>query len=80
MLLTDSDLVIDDNVQGETVLGEGRSGLLDRREDSDTQIRQAMERKKAGTPRRGLSGPITSNLEVIYKTLCVIKHLSCVHM
>ncbi len=57
----EDDLVIEDDIESETVLGGGRSGLLDQdQEDSEMNYPQAKSKM------RGMSGPISSSLDVSY--------------
>ncbi|XP_065927260.1 probable ubiquitin carboxyl-terminal hydrolase MINDY-4 [Magallana gigas] len=58
------DLVIDDNVEGETLLGSGKAGLMDREDPKDsfpTPLR--LQGRPISAKKKGMSGPITSNLE-----------------
>lgn len=58
------DLVIDDNVEGETLLGSGKAGLMDREDPKDSfPTPQRLQGRPISAKKKGLSGPITSNLE-----------------
>ncbi len=55
----EDDLVIEDDLESETVLGGGRAGLLDQdQEEIDMNYPQAKSKM------RGMSGPISSSLDV----------------
>ncbi|XP_033762139.1 probable ubiquitin carboxyl-terminal hydrolase MINDY-4 [Pecten maximus] len=56
------DLVIDDNLESETVLGEGKSGVLAQGSSEVTPSTQKT-RPRSSNKHRGLSGPVTSNLD-----------------
>lgn len=59
-----SDLVIEDSHEGETVLGDGKSGILQQEEEEDqlpTCSVQSRPRSAAKPRSLGMSGPITSN-------------------
>ncbi|XP_053394221.1 probable ubiquitin carboxyl-terminal hydrolase MINDY-4 isoform X2 [Mercenaria mercenaria] len=61
---SNSDLVIEDSHEGETVLGDGRSGVLQLEEEEDqlpTRTVQSRPRSAAKPRSLGMSGPITSN-------------------
>lgn len=58
------DLVIDDNVEGETLLGSGKAGLMDREDPKDSfPTPQRLQGRPISAKKKGMSGPITSNLE-----------------
>ncbi|XP_061180433.1 probable ubiquitin carboxyl-terminal hydrolase MINDY-4 [Saccostrea echinata] len=58
------DLIIDDDVEGETVLGAGKAGLMDKEDTNDyLPTPQRLQARPVSAKRKGLSGPITSNLE-----------------
>ncbi|XP_060606069.1 probable ubiquitin carboxyl-terminal hydrolase MINDY-4 [Ruditapes philippinarum] len=62
-----SDLVIEDSHEGETLLGDGKSGVLQLEEEEDqlpTRTMQSRPRSAAKPMSLGMSGPITSNVEV----------------
>lgn len=64
------DLVIDDNVEGETLLGSGKAGLMDREDPKDSfPTPQRLQGRPISAKKKGLSGPITSNLEVSMERL-----------
>lgn len=69
------DLVIDDNVEGETLLGSGKAGLMDREDPKDSfPTPQRLQGRPISAKKKGMSGPITSNLEVSVKRLKVKQH------
>ena len=53
--------MIEDEIESETVLGEGKASLLDNQED-DMNPASSLNRSKGKM--RGMSGPISSNLDV----------------
>lgn len=58
------DLVIDDNVEGETLLGSGKASLMDREDPKDLfPTPQRLQARPISAKKKGMSGPITSNLE-----------------
>lgn len=58
------DLVIDENVEGETLLGSGKAGLMDREDPKDSfPTPQRLQGRPISAKKKGMSGPITSNLE-----------------
>ena len=61
MFTVQNDLVIDDDIESETVLGEGKAGLLEH-QDGDMNPTSSLNRSKGKM--RGMSGPISSNLDV----------------
>lgn len=66
------DLVIDDNVEGETLLGSGKASLMDREDPKDLfPTPQRLQARPISAKKKGMSGPITSNLEVSVKRLMV---------
>ena len=59
------DLVIDDDVEGETLVGSGKAGLMDKEDIKDPlPIPQRLQARPISAKKKGLSGPISSNLEV----------------
>ncbi|XP_060086073.1 probable ubiquitin carboxyl-terminal hydrolase MINDY-4 [Ylistrum balloti] len=56
------DLVIEDNLESETILGDGKSGVLAQESPEITPSTQK-SRPRSSTKHRGLSGPVTSNLD-----------------
>ncbi|XP_069114259.1 probable ubiquitin carboxyl-terminal hydrolase MINDY-4 [Argopecten irradians] len=56
------DLVIEDNLESETILGDGKSGVLGQ-DTSDVTSSTQKTRPRSSNKHRGLSGPITSNLD-----------------
>nr|XP_022286983.1 probable ubiquitin carboxyl-terminal hydrolase MINDY-4 isoform X1 [Crassostrea virginica] len=58
------DLVIDDDVEGETLVGSGKAGLMDKEDTKDPlPIPQRLQARPISAKKKGLSGPISSNLE-----------------
>ncbi|OWF43742.1 probable ubiquitin carboxyl-terminal hydrolase MINDY-4 isoform X2 [Mizuhopecten yessoensis] len=56
------DLVIEDNLESETVLGDGKSGVLAQESAEYTPSTQK-SRPRSSAKHRGLTGPVTSNLD-----------------
>ncbi|KAK3108657.1 hypothetical protein FSP39_012699 [Pinctada imbricata] len=60
------DLIIEDNLESETLLGGGRSGLIDQEELPDTGYVPTVKpqsRPRSAVKQKGLSGPISSSLD-----------------
>ena len=57
----ENDLVIEDDIESETVLGDGKAGLLEH-QDNDMNPTESLNKSKGKL--RGMSGPISSNLDV----------------
>ncbi|KAK3592961.1 hypothetical protein CHS0354_023182 [Potamilus streckersoni] len=59
-----NDLIIDENVEGETVLGEGKAGMLQKEEEQEQSLpKKQTQARPLSAKRRGLSGPVTSSVE-----------------
>ncbi|KAL3831767.1 hypothetical protein ACJMK2_023474 [Sinanodonta woodiana] len=59
-----NDLIIDENVEGETVLGEGKAGMLQKEEEQEQSVpKKLTQARPLSAKRRGLSGPIISSVE-----------------
>lgn len=90
--VSSSDLVLEDSVEGETLLGSGTAGLIQKDAPEREHLRVSTKpshttcntekietvRKAKTRPQssrnRGLSGPITSSLEV---NVCLVKTFTC---
>ena len=57
----ENDLVIEDDIESETILGDGKAGLLEH-QDNDMNPTESLNKSKGKL--RGMSGPISSNLDV----------------
>ena len=66
------DLVIDDDIEGETVVGEGKDGIFSKPEE-EVQYPMGMLPKKQNkvmSNMRGMSGPVSSSILVRFENLC----------
>ena len=70
--------MIDDDVEGETLLGDGRAGLMVKEREDSLKHTSGMNRPKSKM--RGMPGPIASNTEVGQDCVCAVACIIVIFM